>query len=262
MSQQSLLQAQVLDPRSIAAVRRLTYTLLRLRRYSEVLEAADREMALDRHVPDAYETKAMAFLGQGDLAAARRVVEDAQREVEPTALVQWIATYYDLFWVLDEDQQKLLLRLPPGPFDDDRETWGLALAGTFALRGDTARARAYGDSARVAGEAYLRDAPDNAQLHALLGTALAYAGRKAEAVREGRLAVQLTPLNRNAYRAPYMQHQLARIYLLVGEPERALDALEPLLKIPYYLSPSWLKIDPTFDPLRSNPRFQKLVRAE
>jgi len=58
---------------------------------------------------------------------------------------------------------------------------------------------------------------------------------------------------------PYFQHQLVRIYILVGEPEQALDKLEPLLKIPYFLSPAWLKIDPNFDPLRGNPRFQKLV---
>ena len=60
-------------------------------------------------------------------------------------------------------------------------------------------------------------------------------------------------------RGPYYQHELVRIYMLVGEPEKALDRLEPLLKIPYYLSPGWLKIDPNFDPLRDNPRFQKLV---
>ena len=50
-----------------------------------------------------------------------------------------------------------------------------------------------------------------------------------------------------------------RTYLLVGEPEKALDRLEPLLKIPYYLSPGWLRIDPTFAPLMGNPRFEKLV---
>jgi serine/threonine-protein kinase len=260
-SQASLTQAQALDPRSIGTARRLTYNLLRLRRYPEALESADRTLALDRHAPDLYQTKAMVYLAQGDLPGARQVLKAAQQEVEPTALVQWMATYFDLFWVLDEEQQKLLLRLPPGPFDDDRLSWGLALAGTWALRGDTARARAYGDSARIAGEANLREAPDDGQLHVLLGTALAYMGRKSEAISEGLRAVALVPTSKDAYQGPYLQHQLARIYLLVGEQEKALDQLEPLLKIPYNLSVGWLKVDPTFDPLRKNPRFQKLVEG-
>jgi hypothetical protein len=57
----------------------------------------------------------------------------------------------------------------------------------------------------------------------------------------------------------YFLHQLARIYALVGEPEKAIDQLEQVLKLPYYLSPAWLRIDPTLEPLRKNPRFQKLV---
>jgi hypothetical protein len=52
---------------------------------------------------------------------------------------------------------------------------------------------------------------------------------------------------------------LARIYLLVGQPEPALDQLEELLRIPYYLSPAWLSIDPTFAQLRGNPRFERLI---
>ncbi len=69
----------------------------------------------------------------------------------------------------------------------------------------------------------------------------------------------LNPVSKDALAGAYEQHQLTRIYMLVGEPEKALDQLEPLLKIPYYLSPRWLAIDPNFDPLRKNPRFQKLV---
>jgi serine/threonine-protein kinase len=73
LSQASLTEARVLDPRSIAVARRLTYNLVRLRRYPEALEAADRAVTLRPHAPDVYETKAMVFLGNGDLAGARRV---------------------------------------------------------------------------------------------------------------------------------------------------------------------------------------------
>jgi TolB-like protein len=261
-SQAALTKAQALDPRSIGTARRLTYNLLRLHRFPEAMEQADRALALDRTAPDLHETKASILLAKGDLPGARRVLEAAQRDVEPTTLVAWVATYFDLYWVLNEEQQQLLLRLPPGPFNDDRLSWGLALAGTYALRGDATRARAYGDSARIAGEAQLRDAPDDAQLNVLQGVALAYAGGKAEAIKQGERGVALIPPSKDAYLAPYHQHQLVRIYLLVGEPEKALDQLESLLKQPYYLTPAWLKIDPTFDPLRKNPRFQKMVKGE
>lgn len=53
-----------------------------------------------------------------------------------------------------------------------------------------------------------------------------------------------------------------RIYLLGGEPEKALDQLEPLLTMPYYLSPGWLRIDPTFAPLKGNPHFERLVAGK
>ena len=108
----------------------------------------------------------------------------------------------------------------------------------------------------------LRATPDDGQRHVLRGLALAYLGRKAEAIAEGERGVALMPVSRDAFIGSYIQHQLVRIYLLVGEPEKALDQLEPLLKIPYYLSPGWLKIDPTFDPLRGKPRFERLVASK
>jgi hypothetical protein len=73
------------------------------------------------------------------------------------------------------------------------------------------------------------------------------------------LMFPIRPTPTLAYFGPYNQLQLARIYLLTGEPDLALDQLEPLLRVPYYLSPGWLRIDPTFDPLRKHPRFQRLL---
>jgi serine/threonine protein kinase len=104
--------------------------------------------------------------------------------------------------------------------------------------------------------------PNDHQRHVLLGLALAFLGRKAEAIAEGKRGVALKTIADDAYNGPYHQHQLARIYMLVGEPEQALDQLEPLLKIPSFLSPGWLKVDPNFAPLRQNPRFQRLVAGK
>jgi non-specific serine/threonine protein kinase len=115
--------------------------------------------------------------------------------------------------------------------------------------------------ARLAEEDQLRDAPDDGQLNALLGHALALAGRKADAIRAGRRALTLLPSDKDAYFGPYIQHQLARIYLIVGEPDLALDQLEPLLRMPYTLTPGWLRVDPLFDPVRTHPRFERLIAA-
>jgi tetratricopeptide (TPR) repeat protein len=231
------------------------------RHYPEALAMADRALALAPANLIVVLTKAEIYLAQGDLAAAQRVLGAVPSQVEPTALVAFMATYDDLYWILDEEQQQLLLRLTPRPFDNNRGTWALALAQTYALRGDQAHARAYADSARITYEAQLRGTPQDPQVHVLLGVANAYLGRKADAIRMGTKGVELRPVSKDAFAGPYNQLQLVRIYIMVGEAEKALDQLEPLLKIPYRLSPGWLKIDPAFDPLRKNPRFERLVAS-
>jgi TolB-like protein/tetratricopeptide (TPR) repeat protein len=252
-------QAERLDPRSSSS---LPQALLRLRRYTEAREALDRGLALSPTNLFMIESRAMTFLGEGDLAGARAVLKAAPRQVEPTALVAYVANYWDLVWVLDEEQREILLRLTPSAFDDDRGVWALCLVQDYALRGDAANVRIHAEEARKAYEDQLRAAPNDAQRHTDLGLALAYLGRKEEAIREGERGAALLPVSKDAQNGPYFQHQLVRIYILVGEPEKALDHLEPLLKIPYFLSPGWLKIDPNFDPLRKNPRFQKLVAGK
>jgi Flp pilus assembly protein TadD len=115
------------------------------------------------------------------------------------------------------------------------------------------------DSARTGVEQLVRERPEDAGFHSWLGTVYAELGRVEDAVREGRRAVELNPLERDALAGTFQMAQLARIYVLVGDHDSAIALLERLLAIPSRLSAPLLRVDPQWQPLRSNPRFQRLL---
>ena len=256
-----LQDAQALDPRSVETATAMVWALVGLRRYPEALQAAERGLAVAPTDLGLIHAAKDVYLAQGDLTGAQAVLRAVPREVDPATLVAHIATWGDFYWVLDDAQQRLLLRLSPAQFGDDRAAWGFALAQTHALRGDTASARAYADSARLVLEARLRDVPQDPETHTYLGLALAYMGRRADAIREGERGLALVPTGKSPDARRAAQHNLARIYILVGEPEKALDLLEPLVET-NYLPHGQVKIDPAFAPLRGNPRFERLVAGK
>jgi eukaryotic-like serine/threonine-protein kinase len=256
---QYLRRAELLDPRSPQVLTRLARTYLWLRRHDEAIAAARRGLALEPSSGGFLQIQIMALLGKGDLAGARSLSARPPQGVDPTEFVVLMAHYWDLGWVLDEDQQKLLLRLPPSAFGEDRFGYALVKTQVHGYRGDTRRMRAYADSAVRASADVLADSPGDAQRRVLLGLAHAYAGRRGEATREGERGVSLLPIAKDAFTGAYLQHQLVRIYVLTGEPQKAVDQIGPLLDIPYYLSPGWLRVDPTFEPIRNLPRFQALI---
>jgi serine/threonine-protein kinase len=252
-------RAHELEPRVLAPLTNLAGVDLSLRRYAEARVAADLALALQPNDVGMVEAKAMAAVGEGDLAGARAVIATAPKDVKVEELVAWFARYWDMGWLLNDEQRTVLTHLRPDAFDEDRGDWGLAVAQAFWLKGDRGNARAYADSARMAFEEHLQREPDDPFFRLAYGLCLAYLGRKTDAIRHSRRAAALMPISKNAEDGPWVQDQLARLYLLVGEPEAALDQLEPLLRVPYWLSPGWLRVDPTFDALRNNPRFQRLV---
>jgi len=252
-------RAALLDPQSAYIAINLSDVRRSLRQYPAADSAANRFIALSPTNPRGVLRKAMAAIGRGDLAGARAAVRAGAQRIDPNALFSYLATYYDLYWVLDDDQQRQVLALPPSAYGDDRATWGIVQAQIYHLRGDRTRTMIYADSARIGFLEHIKGAPDDPQQHVFLGLALAYLGRAAEAEQEGRRGVALG--GDDASVVPYFRHQLVRIYLATGQPEKALDELEALLKVPYDLSPGWLRVDPTFDALRQNPRFQRLVEG-
>ena len=255
-------RARSIDPRSQRVGFRLGVALTWLRRYAEAAQIFDQVLALSPGNLSAELFKTMTFLGRGDLAGARAWVAQLAKGEQAASFFAELGTYWDLMWLLDDAQRRILLGLPAESFAGNPAGRAIVFAQTRALGGDAAGARRWSEEALKSFDALLAESPNDEQLHVMRGLALVYLGRRDEAVREGERAVALLPITRDAYSGPYIQHQLMRIHLILGEREKALDLLEPLLKIPYYLSPAWLAIDPNFAPLRGQPRFEKLLHAD
>ena len=122
------------------------------------------------------------------------------------------------------------------------------------------------ERARVSYEAavaILEDAvtkrPDHINHHQYLASAYAGLGRKAEAIREAGRGVELSPISKKAMYGTAQVVRLAEAYTTLGEPDAALDLLESLASVPSWMSYGYLRFEPALDPLRDNPRFQKLL---
>jgi TolB-like protein/tetratricopeptide (TPR) repeat protein len=253
-------QAQRIDPRSVATARRVATAYSDLRRYREALDAWDRTLALAPDNLAIIHGKVFTYLSMGYLDSVHALVEKKLQTVDTTALLVRFALYQETMWALPEYLWPKILHLTPADFSNDRGHWGLKLGGTYMLLGDTVHARAFGDTARLAFEAQLKDFPERAQLHELRGRALALGGHRKEAIEEGERSLKLRETSLDAATGPYVRFQVARILIQAGESERALDLIEPLLTTPASdLTPAYLRIDPTFRSVRGNPRFQRLA---
>jgi TolB-like protein/tRNA A-37 threonylcarbamoyl transferase component Bud32 len=256
-----LTSARRLDPRSQRVVNALQNTYLWLRRYPEALAASEAALSLAPGDLSITQDKSMIYVAQGDLAGAREVIRQVSPTVPAPTLAAFFSMYWDMFWVLEEPLQQVAMRLTPSEFDGERTTWSVTMMQVLWNRGEKSRALAFADTANAEYNRALKETPDDPQRNVIHGLVLAYLGRKAEAIAAGERGVGLLPITRDAQNGPYYMHQLARIYVMVGEPEKAIDALEQLLRIPYFLSTGWLRIDPTFASLKGHPRYERLLKS-
>ncbi|MBA2684646.1 MAG: protein kinase [Gemmatimonadaceae bacterium] len=254
-------QAVALDPRDPQAMGRLVLVLLRMKRSAEARQAVGRALAIDPENSALLQLRALTFVADGDLASARSAIRGTGATFDSTRVVAFVSHYREAMWAMDSAQLEFIGTLPPEAFDADTANWALVVAQSYVMRGNKAKQVAYADTARIHLVALLRSVPDNAFLRQQLGLSLAYAGRGEEAIREGKRAVALLPVARDANDGPEAEHSLALIYAIAGENDHAMDLLDKLLKEHYYITPAYLAVDPTFAALHGNPRFERMIES-
>ncbi len=256
-----------LDPRSINSAHDVAQANMYLRNYAEAERSYELYLSLAPISQVAYSAKAWLYLGwKGSTAQARSTLSEGSEMMASAPERLWPRTsvWLELF---DGNYEAALEKLASwrGDAFDEQQRFvprSLLHAEILRLKGDVGSARPDYDSARAELERRVRDDPQDARVHSSLGVAYAGLGRIEEAIREGKLAVDLLPFATDALLGQYRLTDLARIYTMVGEYDAAIDQLEILLERPSLMSVALLRIDPTWDALGDHPRFQALLQRE
>ena len=135
----------------------------------------------------------------------------------------------------------------------------LLVASVYRLLGDDGEARASYEKAKNILERGVQQSPLDPSRHILLGQTYAGLGRKDDAIREGKRAIELRPESQDALDGVRMTLGLAQIYAMVGERDMAISLLEHCVTLPAGVTLNVLKLDPAWDSLRDHPRFQKMI---
>ena len=259
----NLKKAAELDPRSNGQAYEAAITYEMMRKYAEAAYYLDRAISLapDRLV--VYSSKSrLSICSEGDTKKARKVLQEAIGKADVSQLVPDLVGLD----VLDGDYKTALGRLPgisawvDATGVNDTVSYFLTKARIYSLLNQPKFELACYDSARIILENKVQSRPSDPFFHSYLGIAYAGLGRKEEGIREGKKGVELLPVSKDAVDGPGYVQNLAQIYVMVGDYDSAIDQLAYLLSIPSEdISIPYLRIDPTWAPLRNHPRFQKLL---
>jgi eukaryotic-like serine/threonine-protein kinase len=236
-----------------------------LRMYPEADHYLERAMTLSPEWSNPYMYRAwLQVVWRGDTARGRAYIREGLTRIEPgrfapsfhggDRISASLVTSDPGFW-------PMLDALSLVTFTGDTVRYHLIKAEQAYFRRDAAAERAHADSARVVLEPRVRSLPDEAKLLGPLALAYSHLGRHAEAVRAGERAAANLPVERDAVSGPFVLGYLARVYLMADRPEQAIAILERLSRLPTWVSPAELRVDPIWDPLRGHPRFQRLAEG-
>jgi TolB-like protein/Flp pilus assembly protein TadD len=259
----NLEKASSLDPKNVSVLVNLTDNYIALRNFETAERIVNRALAIE---PQAFEMIGLkgylAAASTGNLTEAERQISSIPADVDSKGLLTWVK-WEVLIWQRKFPEALALVQKFPGETlmtDTTAPVPKASLEGiVHLLQGNKSMAQAEFDEARAVSEKFLRDAPEDPARHAQLGLILAALDQKEEAIAEGKRAVELVPESQDAFDGPRYTASLAQIYAWTGEFDEAFRLIDHLLSVPRGLALSIFKIDPAWDPLRKDPRFQALI---
>ena len=260
-----LKRALELDPRNLFFLQQLSFTYDWQHRYRDLASVLDRALKL---VPSDPETRvARALIDFAERADARPVHATIETIIaEDPAAATNIADRWFYIALCERDNfgiSRALAVIPPEGISQGNIWSPRAYFEAVAARarGDATVARAAFTVARAEVEKTTHDQPDYAQGLIILGLIDAGLGRKDDGIREGRRAIELVPVSKDAIDGADFILNLAVIYAWTGEKDLALEQLNKVSKLPYAPSYGDLRLSPEWDPLRGDPRFEKIVAS-
>ena len=262
----SMEKAVNLNPKDAWSLQNLTFNYQMLRDYQKANETIDRALALNPTGLEPLEVKSkLAIAENGDFSVAEKAF-DVVKSV-PMSKEQKLKTTgsrIDVFLLERKYREALEMaeRIP----DDDLKAflphlWSKYFYIGFARKGlhDEAGARAAFLKAKAVAEEQVKRTPDAEESHIQLAKALAFLDERDAAVAEAQRASELRPESKDAFGGPEVMESVAQVYAILGEKDRAIEVLDGLLSRPSGMTVQTLKINPIWDPLRNDPRFQTLL---
>jgi len=264
-AEQDFFTAVALDPRNPNAYNLLADTYNLRRRHLLAAQVYDRVLAAGERTPIVFYRRASAIFNETGNSTELRGVLGKNPDMD----VGGGQTPYRVMFALIDgnfaEAERILAASPREDFQDIDYSFYYPKAWFEAMiarvKGDSERGDAAFATARTILEQRLAIKPEDARTIAVLAQVDAGLGHKELAIQEAQHAVDLMPLSKDIYDGALVLEGLCQVYIWSNEPDRAIELLQKLVAMPSYVNYARLKLHPMWNPLRGDPRFEKIVNS-